>query len=330
VTDDSKGEKGLLGLGVTSMIAVSIKPNALYVLAPLWLFIIANNRKKLQTVILPLLLIFPGGLWIIRNWIAQGLPFSPQAFDLSKWSIAANLTNPYFYEYIPKNFVILFMLLITITIVAIVRRKDYRLIAFVFWALFLAFILTPVTAFFVDTQTPASISWRFGEALLAFAFIMLLKLFRDLLQKRVEQIHLRKSLIHLSLIILILFSFWNIWFSRNRLEVHAANAIILKDQFSQPVGVDGYYSAYDYVQQNVRSAVVWVENGLPYYVYGPGFTNTITRLKSPDYLVAFRTDWYGEGLMGFPQIVGRLMEDPDYKVVYEDSQGIVLSRIQSK
>ena len=68
---------------------------------------------------------------------------------------------------------------------------------------------------------------------------MLLKLFKDLLQKRVEQIRLRKSLIHLSIIILVLFFSWNIWFLRNRLEVHTENAIILKDQFSQPVGVGG-------------------------------------------------------------------------------------------
>ena len=84
------------------------------------------------------------------------------------------------------------------------------------------------------------------------------------------------------------------------------------------------------MQQNVRSAVVWVENGLPYYIYGPGFTNTVTRLKSPDYLVAFNTDWHGEGLKGFPKMVDRLMASKGYEVVYEDSQGIFLSRIQLK
>lgn len=92
-----------------------------------------------------------------------------------------------------------------------------------------------------------------------------------------------------------------------------------------PVGVKGYYSVYDYIQKNVRDSIVWVENGLEYYVYGQSYTNTVSRENSPDYVVVIKTDWFGEGGLEIPSYF-----DPDgwqnyYSVVYEDPQGTVFA-----
>jgi hypothetical protein len=91
------------------------------------------------------------------------------------------------------------------------------------------------------------------------------------------------------------------------------------------VGVDGYYSAYDYVQKNVRNSTVWVENGLPYYVYGTGYTNTVSRENSADYIVVIKTDWFGEGGVDIPIYFNPEEWQNHYSVVYEDPQGIVFA-----
>ncbi len=104
------------------------------------------------------------------------------------------------------------------------------------------------------------------------------------------------------------------------------NAIILHDQFWEPVGVDGYRSAYDYVQKNVHHSVVWVENGLPFYGYDAGFTNSISREGVPDYVVGFKKNWFGSGYQDFPDLIQEMLDDPAYSVVYEDGEGVVLKR----
>ena len=94
----------------------------------------------------------------------------------------------------------------------------------------------------------------------------------------------------------------------------------------EPVGVDGYYSAYDYVQRNAHDAVVWVENGLPFYTYDAEFSNTVSRQQAADYVLGFRTDWWGEGRTGYPDLIEELQGNVSYETVYEDVQGVVLRK----
>ena len=109
------------------------------------------------------------------------------------------------------------------------------------------------------------------------------------------------------------------------LTTDPANAIVLRDQFREPVGVDGYHSPYDYVYQNVRNSVVWVENGLPFYAYGPGFTNSVTRTRKADYLVALQTAWFG-GDPAYPGMLSDPAWDQNWQLIYADSEGRVYQR----
>ena len=125
------------------------------------------------------------------------------------------------------------------------------------------------------------------------------------------------------------------------MEYTPQNTGILEDQFAQSVGVDGYYSAYDYVQRNIRNAVIQVENGLPIYLYGPGFTNTPTKLQypvgaanlveqsEPDYFVIFRTRWQEDpnGVVGeFPDYLNVESWMEKWSLIYQDEQGRVYER----
>ncbi|MGV8025266.1 MAG: hypothetical protein AB2L18_01760 [Anaerolineaceae bacterium] len=320
-------ESGILGFALASSLAASIKPNTLYVLFPLWLFLIMRNyREQFHSLVFHALLVIPGLLWLVRNLIVLGAPASADATRLSAWSIAANLTNPYFYQNIPKNLWLVAGLVLLEILLAVKNRKAHFWNAIISVVLLIAFISTPVTAYFGDTNTIPDINWRFGEALLAFLAILVLNDLFLLGRTLKLKIAPSKSTAILLACLTVSGSTAFIYWQREMVQAVPQNAIILHDQFSEAVGVKGYYSAYDYVQKNVHHSVVWVENGLPFYLYDAEFTNTISRENLADYVVGFNKDWFGNGYQDYPDLIKELLGDPAYKVVYEDGEGVVLKQ----
>ena len=320
-------KQGMLGFALASALAASVKPNALYVLFPLWLFLFIRFYKQhLASLLAHALLLIPGLLWLVRNFIALGIYAGADASRLASWSIAANLSNPYFYQHIPKNLLLAGGVVLLEVILAFANKKEHYWNAILSLVLLVAFISTPVTAYFGDTHTTPAINWRFGEALLVFLALLLWNDIALLVKKiKINQTLFRVVSIGLSVAALLLTG-WLLVDQRAMLHSVPGNAIILRDQFWESVGVDGYYSAYDYVQRNAHDAVVWVENGLPFYAYDPAFSNTVSRQSLPDYVVGFNADWFGVGNSGFPELVEEFKADPAYQVVYQDPHGIVLHR----
>lgn len=330
----------LFGCSLAGMIALSIKPNSIFLVTPLlimkildyikmernqkgWVAQFWKNKKGWKTILIALALMIPGILWSLRNLLSMGRLFSDGVMQLADWSIIANIANPNFYNYIPKNLIIITGILMAGIIASNFWRKDLRLATFIYFLLFLAFISTPVSGFFKRTDVPTQINWRFAETLLAFVFIYLLAwIARPLGSMRKI---FRRSLwlqTGLSLLVVII-SGWLIFTQADKLQWKPENEIILHDQFTEPVGTNGYRSAYDFIQQNIRDSVIWVENGLPYYVYGPGFTNTISRKTSPDYLLIIHTDWFGEGRFIMPSYLNETRLQQRFKLIYQDGQGSV-------
>ena len=334
--------RAMLPTGIAGMIAVSVKPNAVYIMAPLWIFlggkiiweVIKNWGKESRTHLLFYLisssLMVPGVIWLLRNMILNGQVFSDSILEASKWSIASNLTNPLFYEYVPKTLYIIIGLSLMMVLGSIKKFPQYRWQAGTLLLLATGFVFTPFSAFFPRADAPALINWRFGQAMLAYVFIIVLLLVGDFLGKINFSSKIKKIAGHLYLPFLLLIAGGVIWRLSPVLERKPENAIILRDQFRESIGVDGYHSAYDYVQKNVRDSTVWVENGLPYYVYGAGYTNTVSREHSADYVVVIKTDWFGGGGeyggMEIPTYFDPEEWQKYYSVVYEDSQGIVFAR----
>ncbi len=320
-------ESGILGFALASGLAASIKPNTLYVLFPLWLFLIIRSyREHLASLAAHALLVVPGLLWLVRNLIVLGTPASADATRLSAWSIASNLTNPYFYQNIPKNLVLTVGLVVLEVILAIKNKKAHFWNAIIAVVLLVAFISTPVTAYFENVNTIPEIRWRFGEALLAFLAILVMNdmiiLGRIIIPKKM----LPKGIAILFACLTLAGSASFIYLQRKTMLAVPQNAIILHDQFWEPVGVNGYRSAYDYVQRNVHNSTVWVENGLPFYLYDANFTNTVSRQTQPDYVVGFKKDWFGNGYQDYPELIQELLTDSAYEMVYEDGEGVVLHR----
>ncbi|HAF61139.1 MAG TPA: hypothetical protein DCK95_02305 [Anaerolineaceae bacterium] len=318
-------KEGMLGFALASGLAASVKPNTLYVLFPLWLFIIMRfYREKLAALVGYALMLVPGSLWLLRNFIVLGTYASADASRLVEWSIASNLGNPYFYQNIPKNLVLVVIIIMLEILLAWKHKKEHFWNAIIAVVLFIGFISTPVTAYFGATDVPPTINWRFGEALLAFLGVLVMNDLALLLalpkwSRIASQIALGSLLV-----ISVASGGWLIFSQREMMQKVPQNAYIIHDQFPQPVGVDGYYSAYDYVQQNVHHSIVWVENGLPFYTYDAEFSNTVSRQEQADYVVGFRTDWFGEGRSEFPDLIEKLLASQTYEIVYQDTQGIVL------
>ena len=90
-----------------------------------------------------------------------------------------------------------------------------------------------------------------------------------------------------------------VFYNRGLLLYLPNNDIVLRDQYRESVGVDGYFSAYDYLRKNIHNAAVQIDGGLMYYVYGENFSNLPTKLHYP-----LGVDWM------VPQ------RDPQYYVVF--------------
>ncbi|MCJ7623562.1 MAG: hypothetical protein MUO76_08650 [Anaerolineaceae bacterium] len=327
------------GLAFTSMIALSIKPNAIFIVAFVWLWALIvwmhsffsrqSNRKRPWGLMLVLLLLcmLPGILWLLRNYMSMGTFFSAGVMELQKWSIASNLANPFFCRYIPRNLIVLTGLLVIAFLLSLVIRRPSRSLGATFLLLFASFMITPASAFLNDTQIPAQIAWRFAVALLAYCFLVLLNLLGPLLVRIYAWVQAKWWAWFLSATLVLLFTGWLVWDNQALLVTNPKNAIVLKDQFREPVGVDGYHSAYDYVQQNIRDAVVHVDNGLPFYLYDPQFSNSTTHQRQADYYVVFKTAWFDGAQAGYPEQIDTSEWGANWKLIYEDSQGRVYQRV---
>ncbi len=352
---DEKFNWNPVGFALASMVAFSIKPNSLIIL-PLWLLAFyylwkdqsaddadyTDNTKKdfknlrhlrhtlralrLWKMVLMIAVALPGLLWIFRNLAATGALFTQQSLKLAAWSIAANLTNPNLYKYIPI-YLYFFVAVVGVTVILAVFRKRITLPAALTLAALLAgFALTPASAFHGNTDGRAEIAWRFSIAFISYALLLLLVIVSPLLKKLIDiASRYRVVLLIFAVGALALSGFFG-WRMRQLIRYVPDNAIILRDQFEQPVGVDGYYSAYDYARKNIHNSSIIVDNGLPFYAYDSGFTNTTACSGRADYFIVFNTDWAKIKPDEYPEYVSTEGWKNDWDVVYEDGYSRIYKR----
>jgi hypothetical protein len=328
---DEKERSYLPGLAVSSMLALSIKPNAALLVVFAWgvgLFFLARSQGvkiAFKTLAVQALLVLPGILWAFRNLFALHSLFKSNAARLSSWSIAANLTNPYFFEHIPTQ-LYLVLGIVLVTMLAALFWKKIRLPALIGLVLLLTFALTPASAFLGNNQQPTQIAWRFAVGLLAYQAVLLLVLLEPVIRKIYAWVAPRFVFSALVIFLAVGIGAVGLRLNRGLLEYKPGGDWVLRDQFEQPVGVNGYFSAYDYVQNNAQKATVIVENGLPYYLYDEHLTNTVTRSRDADYFVAFKTAWIKGRKEGFPEMISQPEFEQNWELVYEDSEGRVYKR----
>lgn len=322
-------EYSLPGMAIASAMALSTKPNSAYITSVVWAIVfilelatVIKQRTALKEWgkrLLPVaLVLLTGVLWAIRNLIMMGRLVSEMALQINQWSILNNLTNPYFYNYTDIYFKIAVgIVLLTMVFTGLTRRFHWTVLAVLFAVAF-SFIATPASGFFFTNQTPSHIAWRFGVTLVAFELVILLLMVDPLMhwifERRIKPLEIFIA------VGIVLTAGWGIRLNYDRIQTHESNSIVLRDYYREPVGVDGYYSPYDYVQKNIHNSVVWVERGLPFYLYDRDKTNTVTRSVPSDYMVYITEDGT------YPDALA----EPDFKtnweIVYEDQAGRVYER----
>jgi hypothetical protein len=305
------------GLSAVSMLALSTKPNALLIIGPLWLlsgiwhYRSASSPEGIQqpwswrTPLPYLAIMLPGVLWPLRNLAILGTLFTPKILRLSAGSVINNLTNPYFYRFIPRTFLGVTLILALAILGALWKKRPPRKLALFLGLSYLSLALTPAAAFLKDLQTPTIIRWRFGIPLLSITLFVLLIALEPAVARVLRLLSVRPPLRWAATLGVILVISFSIWQSRGRLKVPDDPTRVLRDQYDHPVGTAGYYSAYDYVRRNITHSIVEVRNGLDFYIYGPGYTNKPAGLRSPpvigggvdlaepDYMLLICTAWWG-------------------------------------
>jgi len=285
-----------------------------------------QNGRAWKIFLLMSAVALPGLLWVFRNLFALHTLFTQASMKLAAWSIASNLTNPNLYKYIPV-YLYFFLALTGLTVILAILRKRITLpAALTLVVLLIGFVVTPASAFHGNADSRAEIAWRFAIAFISYALLLLLVIISPLLKKLIDWVsRYRAALLLLAIGALALSGFF-FWRMRQLVRYVPENAIILRDQFEQSVGTDGYYSAYDYARKNIHNATITVDNGLPFYAYDSGFTNATACSGHADYFIVFNTDWAKGDPGEYPEYVSTADWVKDWDVVYEDSQSRVYRR----
>jgi hypothetical protein len=327
----------LFGLGLTSMIVCSTKPNGFLLCGFVWalaLFLQIKEWKAQKQITKNRLLLWAGVifinvigvLWAIRNLIAQGTLFSKDSLSLQKLSIVSNLSNPLFYKALGLiALMILVLFLGTIIMSALSKQRNWS-IPITFAILLVSFAVTPAVLFFGSGKDASVIFWRLGFYLLAFEipviFYLCDKVFTWLINPGQKAVNL---LVNSGIaLVIVVISISASMQNYSRIIPNAANTLVLRDQYTSSVGTNGYFSAYDYIRRNVTNSVVWIENGLPFYLYGDQMTNSVTRSRQPDYRVFLQTNWIGNS--GYPAMLNSADWKSKWDLVYQDSEGKVYKR----
>ncbi len=333
----------LEGMAMLTMIGLTIKPNIIYVIAPIWIYtgillwrkrgrVFGGIWKRLAVVFL---LILPGILWVIRNLVILKTFFTQSLLQtLNTKNILSNLLNPDFYSDISLIFVGLIFIGIIAGIWFVFKQKSSLSIIFTYYLLFFTFIITPATVHIEGGTSRVLIVWRFGIALLGLFFILLLILAEPVVHKFLSALKSNYFFQIIITIIILFLSIFVLWNQRDIFQTGDVNRIVLFTPYKESGSNPDYRDVYDFVQKNIRNSTILIVEGLPYFTYGPGFTNSPTKLQyplgqpntvpqlTPEFLLVTPNFWNHE----WPEI----LNDGDYlgswNLIYEDETGIVFQK----
>lgn len=341
------GKRGphILGMAYATMIAIATKATGVTLLAPLWVLLLWrwwNAYRAGKAVpflhplvfVLSLLLMFPGGLWVIRNYLMMGRLVSPEIESFSVTTIAANLGNPLLYTSGDESMWLLLgaaAALVVFLLVLFTRRIGWEL-ALVWAAMVAAFAITPLGAFHTPLSTTLHVEWRYALHLPMLGAVFLLAVIAPLLLRLYEATLQRRTLRYLASGFVLLGAVWGLILLEpaNLFSLSAQRARILTEQ--HPPRPDAPYdSIIEYAQSEITEGTVYVAN-IPWYyllITSPGLTlqQTVSfplglppleEPSAPDYAVLHR------------RAVNHGVVPPqgyEWELIYEDDTGQVYRRL---
>ena len=302
-----------VGLGISSGLAISIKPNCAPILLFLWLYAIITSiiRKDSLWPALPgILLAVLGTGWVIRNYIGIGQLFLSDSLHVIRDSIWFNLTNPEFYRHFPTSLLFSILMVFVTLLGSLWKKTRLSLIdALLLFVILISFMITPVSV--VRAHDPSAIGWRFGITLLFLQFVYLLAVLEPITKLILDWITKSWFFTWLAAVLLLGTSILFFDMQKDILEVLPERANILVRSYQDDQA--DYPSVFDYLDEHISHSTVWVEGDLNFYGYDPAFTNSTTRSKPADYIV----------------VVDQSLDDlwfdsTKWDLIYQDAQGYIL------
>jgi len=251
----------------------------------------------------------------------------------------ANLTNPWLWTFdLQFNlFICASLFVVMVVLLSFTKRFPHPWITAILVLFYLLLVLTPAGSGMTSVLTRTGsgicrdpgvwstrIQWRFGMGLLGYSVVVALVVAEPFLRWLCEAAGKRRALV-LALSFLLCLAFpVAAWRCREHLRVEPQNQIILEDFYPRPVGTDGYRSVYDYVRNNIRGSTISTMGSLPYYLYGPGFTNRLFGPNDPGrFLVVARNLAPVGRTPPFPNAIFSSDFQKDWKLIYADDWGRV-------
>jgi hypothetical protein len=187
-----------VGLACATLISIATKGSGLYVLVLLWGFALYQAWRDWQQkqpslrpgqLLLLVLLMFPGGWWVLRNIAIMGQPYSPEVSNFFQTSILANLSNPALYDMARGLDTLLLWLaaaLLLTLLLAWNQRFSWRALLLLL-VLIVNYLATPLSAFDTIERNMLNIEWRF----LVLPLLMMLIVAIALLSPLLERVYMR-------------------------------------------------------------------------------------------------------------------------------------------
>lgn len=184
-----------LALAFATMLSLATKTTGVIVLFYLWGLVMLNwgfhwrnntwrDYLHPSTFALVIALMFPGGLWVIRNYLVMGDVISSEISAFFQTSIFANLSNPNLYNSGDSASLLFVAVLVIVLSVATLFYKHLRWQ----WALLLlvvvlSFMITPLSAFLTTLDLDyLDVQWRFVLYGIVLVLVTILALIAPILR----------------------------------------------------------------------------------------------------------------------------------------------------
>lgn len=330
-------------LAFSTMISLSVKANGLFALVGIWLIVgwrwwrAYRQGQGRQVITLPKLIMLtaimaPCGLWVVRNLIVMGRPYSPEISGLFSTTWLANLTNPTLYtDGIESVGIILTSIIALVTVLAPLFLKrihtEYAFLLAIFW---FGILITPLGVFHTLVLYPVRVEYRYMLNTWLLIYVLLIVLAEPFLQKVLDWLNSvpwRAYVTQLAAVagtvaLLLLLGVTSFFIPNED------NLTVLHTPAYAAPGVDGYASVYDYVQREIHNAVLYYDDYNPFYAYDAAYTNHpinniyplgmtgLLDLPQPD-CIYHRN--YAERSSSAPEV----SSDPEWRLLYDDGVGRV-------
>ncbi len=265
----------IAGYTLSLVSALATKPNAglalLALLAWSWKVEPRVRTALRRHGIVLLLSTVPGVLWLLRNLVILGRPFSPVVDILQKRSVLFSITQSAFWSPLPKTFLLTMGLLLLLTLWSGFQPIWRRPVGGA-WILMVLFWVTPAAV----TAT-GRIDWRFGLAFLLWLWMLVLVQGTEMLSAAWRGAWRRPVIVLLLLGAHVGGGLWMVGRYAHFLTWAPQYGHILYDPFPEPPGTGEYRSVFHFLHREIRNAVIEAD-GMPFfYLYGPHWTNRPVR-----------------------------------------------------